>query len=126
MSFSTVRWYNSSISVLNYLPTLLYVCSAGDFSNYGSIQEVNEFREWVETLPYEHKIIIAGNHDVSFDAERIGAELQGEESPTEMIAAFRKSFTYLQVRLVLQFFFIESECGLTTSIECATRPRMSQ
>tara|TARA_Y100000310_G_C20404635_1_gene679063 strand:+ start:148 stop:780 length:633 start_codon:yes stop_codon:yes gene_type:complete len=39
---------------------------AGDFTNIGEIKDVIKFNTWLNTLPHEHKIIIAGNHDHSF------------------------------------------------------------
>jgi predicted phosphohydrolase len=40
---------------------------AGDFSACGSLSEVQEFNEWLGDLPHEHKLVIAGNHELSFD-----------------------------------------------------------
>ena len=31
------------------------------------MQEVKEFNTWLGTLPHKHKIVIAGNHELSFD-----------------------------------------------------------
>eukprot|EP01120_Amphizonella_sp_Union-15-10_P003509 TRINITY_DN13927_c0_g1_i1.p1 TRINITY_DN13927_c0_g1~~TRINITY_DN13927_c0_g1_i1.p1 ORF type:complete len:251 (+),score=47.65 TRINITY_DN13927_c0_g1_i1:52-804(+) len=42
---------------------------AGDFSNFGFEDPVKKFAEFLKALPYKHKIIIAGNHDVTFDLE---------------------------------------------------------
>jgi Icc-related predicted phosphoesterase len=42
------------------------VC-AGDFTETGSLQEVAEFSAWLKALPHKHKIVIAGNHDVTFE-----------------------------------------------------------
>jgi len=44
------------------------VC-AGDFTEMGSLQEVEEFSAWLKRLPHTHKIVIAGNHDVTFEPE---------------------------------------------------------
>ena len=41
---------------------------AGDFSNVGSRQDVVKFNDFLSKQPHKHKIVIAGNHDVSFDA----------------------------------------------------------
>jgi len=38
----------------------------GDVSNRGRESEVIEFLEWFHSLPYTHKIFIAGNHDFIF------------------------------------------------------------
>ena len=40
---------------------------AGDFSNCGGLAEVRKFNEWMGSLPHKHKIVIAGNHELSFD-----------------------------------------------------------
>lgn len=43
----------------------ILVC-AGDISNIGGIQEIQEFNNWIGTQPFEHKIVVAGNHDWAF------------------------------------------------------------
>mmetsp|Transcript_24397 Transcript_24397/g.51126 ORF Transcript_24397/g.51126 Transcript_24397/m.51126 type:complete len:415 (+) Transcript_24397:105-1349(+) len=40
---------------------------AGDFSRMGEMRELEQFCEWMRSLPHEHKIVIAGNHDVAMD-----------------------------------------------------------
>ena len=40
---------------------------AGDLTRYGTLQEVEEFNEFLATLPHQHKVIIAGNHDFCFE-----------------------------------------------------------
>ena len=42
---------------------------AGDFTRCGNLQEVREFNKWLATLPHKHKLVIAGNHELSFDPE---------------------------------------------------------
>lgn len=41
---------------------------AGDFSACGKLSEIQEFNEWLATLPHKHKLVICGNHELSFDA----------------------------------------------------------
>lgn len=36
---------------------------AGDLAGWGTKQELEEVNEWLGTLDYEHKVIVAGNHD---------------------------------------------------------------
>jgi Icc-related predicted phosphoesterase len=36
---------------------------AGDFSMFGSDQDVRDFNAWLEELEFRHKIVIAGNHE---------------------------------------------------------------
>lgn len=57
---------------------------AGDFCNQGTLAEVQEFGKWLATLPYRHRIVVAGNHDWPF-----------ERTPRKARAALR-SATYLQ------------------------------
>ncbi|MCL4142830.1 UNVERIFIED_CONTAM: hypothetical protein GTU68_047604 [Idotea baltica] len=40
---------------------------AGDFTRCGNKGEVEEFNSWIGSLPHKHKIVIAGNHELSFD-----------------------------------------------------------
>lgn len=40
---------------------------AGDFTKCGQKDEVVEFDNWLSNLPHKHKIVIAGNHELSFD-----------------------------------------------------------
>ncbi|XP_055841434.1 UPF0046 protein C25E10.12 [Episyrphus balteatus] len=41
---------------------------AGDFTKCGQLEEVIEFNNWIGNLPHKHKIVIAGNHELSFDS----------------------------------------------------------
>ncbi|WIA23365.1 hypothetical protein OEZ85_000128 [Tetradesmus obliquus] len=41
---------------------------AGDFSNTGTLAEVQAFLHWLQQQPHRLKVVIAGNHDVSLDA----------------------------------------------------------
>ena len=36
---------------------------AGDITQRGTLPELQDFNEWLATLPHEHKIVIGGNHD---------------------------------------------------------------
>lgn len=40
---------------------------AGDFTYNGDIQAIRRFNEWLEQIPAKHKVVIAGNHDLSLD-----------------------------------------------------------
>jgi len=39
---------------------------AGDFSYKGEEQKITEFNSFLGTLPHQYKIVIAGNHDITF------------------------------------------------------------
>lgn len=47
---------------------------AGDFSSNGTLENVREFNEWLGRLDYEHKIVIAGNHELCFESAPEEAE----------------------------------------------------
>lgn len=40
---------------------------AGDFTKCGRQVEVIDFNNWIGLLPHKHKLVIAGNHELSFD-----------------------------------------------------------
>ena len=40
---------------------------AGDFTNVGLQSDVEQFVQFLKSLPHRHKIVIAGNHDISFE-----------------------------------------------------------
>lgn len=42
---------------------------AGDFTGMGREEEIKSFAEWLRKLDYKHKIVIAGNHDVSLERD---------------------------------------------------------
>ena len=39
---------------------------AGDFTGRGDPERVEEFNEWLGKQPHEHKIVIPGNHELTF------------------------------------------------------------
>ena len=41
---------------------------AGDFTTRGSLRDVARFDRYLAGLPHRHKIVIAGNHDLCFEA----------------------------------------------------------
>ena len=54
---------------------------AGDFTNQGNLDKVMEFNSWLGSLPHRHKVVIAGNHDLTFDYTKIQRpELQKAKS----------------------------------------------
>jgi Icc-related predicted phosphoesterase len=41
---------------------------SGDFMvNGSSTEEIDDFNAWLGTLPFRHKLVVAGNHDLLFD-----------------------------------------------------------
>ncbi|KAG7161900.1 UPF0046 protein C25E10.12-like [Homarus americanus] len=45
---------------------------AGDFTRCGSAAEIEEFNSWIGSLPHKYKVVIAGNHELSFDPKFTG------------------------------------------------------
>lgn len=39
----------------------------GDFTFQGRLKEVSAFSDWLATLDFKHKIVISGNHEITFD-----------------------------------------------------------
>ena len=57
---------------LGELPQADVLVHTGDFSNYGTEDEVMSVLECLMVLPYTQIIVVAGNHDCClFDAENI-------------------------------------------------------
>ena len=53
---------------------------AGDFTRSGKMDEVARFRAWLEATPHEHKVVVAGNHETTLDADyyrKRGARMMG-------------------------------------------------
>ena len=40
---------------------------AGDITRRGYLAELKDFNDWLLSLPHKHKVVIAGNHELSFD-----------------------------------------------------------
>jgi hypothetical protein len=76
---------------------------AGDFTNTGRAKEVELFGDWLEQQPFKHKIVIAGNHDLTFEVDRYHSHharrFHGGGPPEDAAAikaAFVKRCTYLE------------------------------
>ena len=47
-----------------------FLIFCGDISYRGNLQEIEAFSLFLKGLPHKHKIVIAGNHDFSFEDDR--------------------------------------------------------
>ena len=47
---------------------------AGDLTNMGTLAQVAEAASFIQSLPHRHKIVIAGNHDLSLEHQADEAE----------------------------------------------------
>eukprot|EP00123_Amoebidium_parasiticum_P015854 comp23176_c1_seq1/m.37550 comp23176_c1_seq1/g.37550 ORF comp23176_c1_seq1/g.37550 comp23176_c1_seq1/m.37550 type:complete len:298 (-) comp23176_c1_seq1:28-921(-) len=52
-----------------YIPPGDILIHAGDFTNTGHPSDVEKFDAWMASLPHKHKLVIAGNHDLTFDED---------------------------------------------------------
>ncbi|KAI9812175.1 MAG: hypothetical protein M1827_004841 [Pycnora praestabilis] len=75
---------------------------AGDLSNQGSLSELRKTVEWLEKADFEAKIVVAGNHDITLDADfysQHGAYFHNQQpqNPVDCINLFEtsSSITYL-------------------------------
>lgn len=62
------------------------VIHTGDFSDQGHQVEVLDFFDWFNQYPSKYKVVIAGNHDISFDIDLRG----GKELPEYVYEALAK------------------------------------
>eukprot|EP00931_Biecheleriopsis_adriatica_P063760 TRINITY_DN38678_c0_g1_i1.p1 TRINITY_DN38678_c0_g1~~TRINITY_DN38678_c0_g1_i1.p1 ORF type:complete len:539 (-),score=114.45 TRINITY_DN38678_c0_g1_i1:143-1759(-) len=53
----------------NLLPAGDILLHAGDFTMSGELRELVDFGKWLKSLPFERKIVVAGNHDLTLDAD---------------------------------------------------------
>lgn len=63
MRIAAVSDLHAAWWMINYYPPADVFVFAGDFSNIGHPRELYDFSLWIKQLPYEKKIIVAGNHD---------------------------------------------------------------
>ena len=59
------------------------IIHAGDFSNTGALKQVRKFNDWLGSLPHKHKIVIAGNHELSFDPNYVSHMKTFQKSPAK-------------------------------------------
>ena len=57
--------------LLQNLPQADIIVHSGDVSEDGTESEVLDFVNWFCNLDYQHKIFVAGNHDLCLDGEQI-------------------------------------------------------
>ena len=58
------------------LPSGDVLIHAGDFTSIGVPEEVDAFNEYLSKQNFQYKVVIAGNHDVSFDEENYEKSLK--------------------------------------------------
>ncbi len=66
---------------------------AGDCTGKGTVAEVENFLQWMDSLDYKHKVMIAGNHDFYF--EKIANDSLSEPRYPNIQQVIPESVTYL-------------------------------
>ena len=76
---------------------------AGDLTNNGQPSEIHKALSWIREADYEHKIVVAGNHDRCLDSRQASANPQsnegnGDEEAAQLRQMLREddSITYLE------------------------------
>ena len=78
---------------------------AGDFTLKGYPREVTKFNEFLGCLPHKYKIVIAGNHDVTFDSATYADTLWRAVKHTEI-------YNSLKVKHSLSNCVYLEDCGV--------------
>ncbi|CAH1784866.1 unnamed protein product [Owenia fusiformis] len=79
---------------LDAIPPGDVLIHAGDFSNIGRVTEIMNFNKTMGSLSHKHKVLIAGNHEITFDEKTAPGNNTGEMR--ELIT----SATYLQDKTI--------------------------
>lgn len=66
IAISDTHTAHESVVLPEYQPCDVLV-HAGDITNRGEVITIQRFAYWAQQLPYEHVIVIAGNHDFCFE-----------------------------------------------------------
>lgn len=64
------------LALEGFMPEGDVLVCAGDFTMMGEEVYVRKFDEWLGGLPYQHKVVIPGNHELSFDEHKNEKYLQ--------------------------------------------------
>jgi Icc-related predicted phosphoesterase len=62
---------------LTPLPSGDVLIHAGDFTNFGEEDEVRDFHTWFSKQSFKYKVLVAGNHEITFDLEYDRQEAAG-------------------------------------------------
>mmetsp|Transcript_41990 Transcript_41990/g.119180 ORF Transcript_41990/g.119180 Transcript_41990/m.119180 type:complete len:313 (-) Transcript_41990:2223-3161(-) len=72
---------------------------AGDWTMDGEPDAIKELSNWLAGQPYEHKVVIAGNHDLTFDTKyypRLWRRFHDVQHDCEAVRASLQHCTYLE------------------------------
>ena len=92
--------HNATEGTLKDIPDGDILIHAGDFTKHGTFDEVRRFNEFLKNLKHEHKIVIAGNHDIGFDEETAKRLHRRHFVPEATIKGELSGCSYLQDSLI--------------------------
>jgi diketogulonate reductase-like aldo/keto reductase/Icc-related predicted phosphoesterase len=110
VTISDTHGKHRKITKYNPLPEGDVLIHAGDFTNTGELSQISDFCEWMGTLPYKHKVVIAGNHDLTLDGEwyskpenheRFHKKKKKDEQKAMAMMRECKNFHYLEEQTVI-------------------------
>ncbi|CAJ1403538.1 unnamed protein product [Effrenium voratum] len=97
--FSDTHGRHARISP-EHIPEADVLLHAGDFSDRGELEQVRSFAQWLKDYPAKEKVVIAGNHDLSFHEAYCLAKMKKTSMCAEAKAALAGSCIYLEDELV--------------------------
>lgn len=85
---------------LDFVPDGDVLLHAGDITKVGQPNEIKKFNEYLGKLPHKHKIVIAGNHDLTFDRS-MDQQLSRWHVKLEKVKAFLSEHNVEEVKDLL-------------------------
>jgi predicted phosphodiesterase len=77
------------------LPAADMLIHAGDFASHGRVDDCMRALHWLNALPFEYRVVIAGNHDCFMDENLRGENIGISRSAIEAITPKGEGFHYL-------------------------------
>lgn len=64
---------------------------SGDFTMRGTREEIDQFSDWLGAQQYAHKIVVAGNHELTLDSHRFETRLRKFANKPAQLESLRRS-----------------------------------
>lgn len=80
---------------------------SGDFSKHGRYSEIKDFTNWLKKQDFQHKVVVAGNHEFTFDLEYKEKFIQRNKNKNR--PPYKKTFEETKALLVNQCTYLEGE-----------------
>lgn len=103
---------HDSHNLITDIPDGDILIHAGDFTQNGSPRDVYQFSKWFASQPHKHKVVVAGNHDITLDVDFYQEE--GHRWHGKVLKDFKASLTAMRENP--KFHYLENSsvevCGL--------------